>query len=320
MRTYRRWYQEGQIRHDKRAKALRPMPSNKLTSDETAAIIAVCSEPRFASLPPTQIVPTLLDEGIYHASESTFYRVLKAHSQLSHRGRSLAPRAYSAPQSFTATGPCQVFCWDITYLPSPVRGQFYYLYMIEDVYSRKIVGQEVYDHESGELAARLLQRTLIKEKCLHSGVVLHSDNGAPMKAQTMRMKAYELGVVTSYSRPRVSNDNPFAESLFKTCKYRSNWPTEGFNSLETARDWVLEFTHWYNTEHKHSQLRFVTPNERHTGEDKAILAKRKQTMESAKTLNLTRWGSREVRNCTPVPPTTLNPLKEPKSIDEMRVA
>lgn len=170
---------------------MRPIPSNKLTDNETATIIAVCNEPRFASLPPTQIVPTLLDEGIYHASESTFYRVLKAHNQLNHRGRSLAPKVSSKPESFTATGPCQVFCWDITYLPSPVRGQFYYLYMIEDVYSRKIVGWEVYDHESGELAAQLLQRTLIKEKCLHSGLVLHSDNGAPMKAQTMRMsKSY----------------------------------------------------------------------------------------------------------------------------------
>ena len=213
-----------------------------------------------------------------------------------------------------------MFCWDITYLPSPVRGQFYYLYMIEDVYSRKIVGWEVYDHESGELAAQLLQRTLIKEKCLHSGLVLHSDNGAPMKAQTMRMKAYELGVVTSYSRPRVSNDNPFAESLFKTCKYRPDWPTEGFSSLDSARQWVLRFTHWYNMEHKHSQLRFVTPNERHMGEDKVILANRKQTIESAKALNPARWGGREVRDCTPLPPTTLNPVKEPKSIDEMRVA
>lgn len=296
------------------------MPINKLTDNETATIIAVCNEPRFASLPPTQIVPTLLDEGIYHASESTFYRVLKAHNQLNHRGRSLAPKVSSKPQSFTATRPCQVFCWDITYLPSPVRGQFYYLYMIEDVYSRKIVGWEVYDHESGELAAQLLQRTLIKEKCLHSGLVLHSDNGAPMKAQTMRMKAYELGVVTSYSRPRVSNDNPFAESLFKTCKYRPNWPTEGFSSLDSARQWVLRFTHWYNMEHKHSQLRFVTPHERHMGEDKVILANRKQTIESAKALNPARWGGREVRDCTPVPPTTLNPVKEPKSIDEMRVA
>lgn len=106
-----------------------------------------------------------------------------------------------------------------------------------------------------------------------------------MNVQTMRIESYELGVVTSYSRPRVSNDSPFAKSLFKTCKYHPNWPTDGFNSLEDARLWVLKFTHWYNMKHKHSQLCFVTPNERHTGEDKVILAKRRQTIEAAKTIN-----------------------------------
>ncbi len=314
MRTYRRWYKAGHVNADKRPDAVRSAPKNKLTEAEQAAIIAVCNQPRFASLPPTQIVPTLLDEGVYHGSESTFYRVLGQHAQLAHRGRALAPRVSKAPQTFTATAPCQVFCWDITYLPSPVRGQFYYLYMIEDVYSRKIVGWEVHDCESGVLAAELLQRTLISENALHMGVVLHSDNGAPMKAQTMRMKAYELGVVTSYSRPRVSNDNPFAESLFKTCKYRPNWPTEGFKSLEAARDWVLSFTRWYNNEHKHSQLNFVTPSQRHTGEDKAILAKRKQTMKQAKEANPIRWGCQDIRNCEPVGPTALNPVKEPQKI------
>jgi len=314
VRTYRRWYKAGQVSADLRPDAVRQAPKNKLTETEQAAIIAVCNQPRFASLPPTQIVPTLLDEGIYHGSESTFYRLLKQHDQLKHRGRSPAPSASKAPQTFTATGPGQVFCWDITYLPSPVRGQFYYLYMIEDVYSRKIVGWEVYDCESGALAAKLLERTLISENALHTGVVLHSDNGAPMKAQTMRMKAYELGVVTSYSRPRVSNDNPFVESLFKTCKYRPNWPTEGFKSLEAARDWVLSFTRWYNNEHKHSQLNFVTPNQRHTGEDKGILAKRKQTMQQAKAQNPIRWGSQNIRNCEPVEPTTLNPVKEPEKM------
>ena len=310
IRTYRRWYREGQVQQDKRAEAIRPVPANKMSASEQAAIIAVCNQPRFASLPPTQIVPTLLDEGIYHGCESTFYRVLKQHEQLAHRGRALAPRVSKAPTTFTATGPCQVFCWDITYMPSLVRGQFYYLYMIEDIYSRKIVGWEVYDHESGALAAKLLERTLISENALHTGVVLHSDNGAPMKAQTMRMKAYELGVLTSYSRPRVSNDNPFAESLFKTCKYRPNWPTDGFESLNAARDWVLSFMRWYNYEHKHSQLNFVTPHQRHTGEDKEILAKRLLTMEAAKDKNPMRWGTQEVRNCKPVGPTTLNPVKE----------
>ncbi len=320
LRTYRRWYREGQVKADRRPDATRPTPANKLTEAEQAKIIEVCNQAQFASLPPSQIVPTLLDQGEYYGSESTYYRVLKAHGQLHHRGRSLAPKGSAMPTTYTATGPCQVFCWDITYLASTVRGQFYYLYMLEDVYSRKIVGHEVYEAESGEHAAKLLEQTLLREKCLHSGVVLHSDNGAPMKSQTMRVKANELGVTTSYSRPRVSNDNPFAESLFRTCKYRPDWPSAGFKSLDEARDWVLKFTRWYNYEHKHSQLRFVTPHQRHTGQDKGILAQRKKRMEEAKTANPGRWGKREVRNCIPVGPTTLNPEKEPATQVEKKAA
>ena len=150
--------------------------------------------------------------------------------------------------------------------------------MIEDVYSRKIVGFEVYDREAGDLAAKLLERTLLNEKAIGTGVILHSDNGAPMKSQTLRMKAYELGVLTSYSRPRVSNDNPFAEALFRTVKYAPSFPEHGFDSLDNARVWVNGFVHWYNTEHKHSGLNFVTPNERHTLKDGDILARRESVL------------------------------------------
>lgn len=310
VRTYRRWYRDGQVTADSRPDAVRPVPVNKLSEEEQARILVVCNLEQFASLPPTQIVPALLDIGEYYGSESTFYRVLKAHDQLHHRGRSLAPKVRALPTTYTATGPGQVFCWDITYLPSTVRGQFYYLYMLEDLYSRKIVGHEVYEQESGEHAATLLEQTLLRENCLHRGVVLHSDNGAPMKSQTMRIKAYELGVTTSYSRPRVSNDNPFAESLFRTCKYRPDWPSAGFKTIDEARAWVLKFTRWYNYEHKHSKLRFVTPEQRHTGQDKEILANRKERIEEAKAANPSRWGKRDVRNCTPVGSTTLNPEKE----------
>ena len=320
LRTYRRWCQHGQVKADRRPDATRPTPANKLSEAEQAKIIEVCNQAQFASLPPSQIVPTLLDQGEYYGSESTYYRVLKAHGQLHHRGRSLAPKGSAMPTTYTATGPCQVFCWDITYLASTVRGQFYYLYMLEDVYSRKIVGHEVYEAESGEHAAKLLEQTLLREKCLHSGVVLHSDNGAPMKSQTMRVKANELGVTTSYSRPRVSNDNPFAESLFRTCKYRPDWPSAGFKSLDEARDWVLKFTRWYNYEHKHSQLRFVTPHQRHTAQDVALLAQRKERIETAKAANPNRWGKRAVRNCTPMGPTTLNPEKEPAKELEKQAA
>ncbi|WP_339779354.1 IS3 family transposase [uncultured Marinobacter sp.] len=309
LRTYRRWFREGEVQPDKRPEAVRPRPANKLSEAERQQILSTCNSARYESLPPSQIVPSLLDEGLYLASESSFYRILKAHNQLNHRGQSLAPQRSREATTHHASGPCEVWCWDITYCASTVRGQFYYLYMFEDVYSRKIVGYEVYETESGDYAAGLLQRCLLREQCLHRPLVLHSDNGAPMKAQTMKAKLEELGVLPSYSRPRVSNDNAFSESLFRTLKYRPGWPSSGFNSLEEARRWVDRFVNWYNHEHKHSKLRFVTPHERHSGEDAAILAQRQRVLEQAKKRTPGRWGRRPIRNCEPVGSTTLNPEK-----------
>ncbi|SDS43698.1 Transposase InsO and inactivated derivatives [Halopseudomonas litoralis] len=310
LRTYRRWYRDGAVQQDKRPTAIKPAPANKLAAEERTGIIELCNSPAYSRLPPSQIVPDLLDKGTYVASESTFYRVLRAAGQLHHRGHSLAPQRRREPSTHQADGPCEVWCWDITYCPSTVRGQFYYLYLFEDLYSRKIVGYEVYEAESGEHAAQLLQRCLLREQCLHQPLVLHSDNGAPMKAQTMKAKLEELGVLPSYSRPRVSNDNAFIESLFRVLKYRPQWPSSGFASLSEARVWVERFVIWYNTEHRHSKLNFVTPQQRHDGEDAALLAQRKTVLEQAKQSNPSRWGTRSVRNCDPAGPVTLNPEKE----------
>lgn len=204
-------------------------------------------------------------------------------------------------------------------MPSTVRGQFYYLYLIEDIYSRKIVGYEVYDKEAGDLAAKRLERTLLNENAIGAGVVLHSGNGAVMKSQTLRMKAYELWVLTSYSRPRVSNDNPFAESVFRSVKYAPSFPEYGFDSLETARVWVNDFVSWYNNEHKHSGLNFVTPNERHTLKDAQVLARRELVLLKAKQANPVRWNGRNVRNCSPVPPTALNPVRPSKRVEASEI-
>ena len=267
LRTYRRWYRDGMVQQDKRPIAIRPTPANKLSVQERAAILDQCNHPKYSHLPPSQIVPDLLDHGVYIASESSFYRVLSERGQLHHRGRSQAPQHRRKPTTHLAYGPCEVWCWDITYCPSRVRGQFYYLYLFEDIFSRKLVGYEVHETESAEQAAQLLQRSLLREQCLYKPPVLHSDNGAPMKAQTMKAKLEALGVLPSSSRPRVSNDNAYIESVFRVLKYRPQWPSSGFASLEEARQWVDQFVHWYNTEHKHSQLNFVTPQQRHTGED-----------------------------------------------------
>lgn len=316
LRTWRRWRREGEVVADQRSIAQRPTPQNKLTQAERKAIVAVCNEPKYASLPPSQIVPDLLDRGIWIASESSFYRILKSEGQLNHRGRSQAPRKSLLPTSHTATGANELWSWDITYLATRTRGQFYYLYLFEDVFSRKIVGYEVHAEESGEHAAELIQRCLLREQCFRKPMVLHSDNGAPMKSQTLKVKLEELGITRSHSRPRVSDDNPFPEALFRTLKYRPHWPSSGFESLDDAREWVEKFVHWYNHEHRHSKINFVTPAERHAGLDHAVLKRRKEILEAARARTPERW-SRTVRNCEPIGPVVLNPEKNK---DVMRTA
>lgn len=313
LRTYRRWYKQGDVQMDKRPDSHHPEPANKLTSKEKKVILAVCNEVEYANLPPSQIVPLLLDKGIYYASESSFYRLLKTEGQLNHRGRALAPKKSKKPTTHVATKANQVWTWDITYLASPVKGIYYYLYLFMDIYSRKIVGYEVHEKECGTLASELVQRCLLKEQCFNQPLVLHSDNGAPMKARTMKAKLEELGILTSYSRPRVSNDNPFSEALFRTLKYDGSWPSSGFSNVSNARDWVQRFADWYNHQHKHSQLNFVSPAERHADLDTGILAKRRLVLEAAKEAKPHRWSG-NIRNCEPIGEVFLNPDK-PKNVD-----
>jgi transposase InsO family protein len=212
-RTARRWIVEGVVRVDQRPGALRPTPRNKLSDQERQAVLDVCHSEEFASLPPSQIVPRLADQGRYVASESSFYRVLRAEGQQHHRGRAKSPVPRKPPASYRATGPCQVWTWDITWLPGPIAGMFFYLYLIVDIFSRKIVGWEVYGRESAEYASIVVRRAVWSENCLTSPLVLHADNGSPMKGATLKVTLEHLGVTASYSRPRVSNDNPFSEAL-----------------------------------------------------------------------------------------------------------
>jgi len=297
------------VRVDQRTVITKGSPKNKLSSLDHALMLEVCNQAPYASLPPSQIVPRLADEGRFIASESSFYRLLKAENQLNHRGRSKASEKKKRPTTHIATGPNQVWSWDISYLPSNVIGKFHYLYLIADIFSRKIVGWEVHDVESGELAAELIQRAVIAEHCFQKPLVLHSDNGSPMKSYTFQAKLYDLGITTSHSRPRVSNDNPFSESLFRTLKYCPQWPSQGFATLAIARDWVSEFVKWYNNEHRHSSIKFVTPSQRHNSDDKAILEKRHQLYKEAKAKNPERWSG-ETRNWVPVGNVTLNPERD----------
>ena len=315
LRTYRRWFKKGTMQQDKRPDVVYQPPANKLSETERQQILDVCNQGEYSNLPPSQIVPKLLDKGCYLASESTFYRILKAEGQLTHRGKARAPQKRHKLTSYCANKHNQVWSWDITYLPSRVKGQFFYLYMYEDIYSRKIVGQEVYDKECGELASQLLQRNLLREQCFTKPPVLHSDNGAPMKSLTMKSKMEELGVVSSHNRPRVSNDNPYSESLFRTMKYCPKWPSTGFTGLEEARNWVSKFTDWYNNEHLHSKLRYITPNERHQGKDSEILSRRKQVMTDFRGAHPYRFSG-ELRNFEPIGAVYLNPDREPVNLEK----
>ncbi|HFI3432774.1 TPA: IS3 family transposase, partial [Escherichia coli] len=243
VRTLQRWTNGKVITTDRRSDTVNRSPRNKLSEAERLRILELCNSPEFASLPPNVIVPTLADRGIYIASESSFYRVLKSANQLKKRSRECQ---YKRPDVLRAVAPNQVWSWDISYLPSGVRGQHFYLYMIVDIYSRKIIAAEVFASESGKHAAELLQRAIWNEKCSSSNLVLHSDNGAPMRSYTLLAKMYALGVLSSYSRPRVSNDNPYSESLFRTLKYCPWWPENGFRTINDARIWVNRFVNWYN--------------------------------------------------------------------------
>ena len=290
LRTYQRWTRGGgNGKADGRKGSRRTAPSNKLSEEERQQILVVANSAEFASSPPSQIVPTLADRGEYLASESTIYRVLKAEAQQHHRGRA-KKQSTRVVTSHCATEANRLWAWDITWLPAGVKGLYFYWYMVLDVYSRKIVGHEVQVAESAKLASLLLRKASLAEGLAGREVVLHSDNGSSMKGATMLATLEKLGIMPSFSRPRVSNDNAYAESLFRTCKYRPNYPSKPFNSVEEAREWTLKFVQWYNHQHKHSGLKFVTPAQRHDGRDTAILRHREQVYETAKKRHPERWS------------------------------
>ena len=280
-------------------------PATALTATERATILAVVNSTAYRDLSPHQIVPQLADAGRYLASESTIYRLLRAERLLQHRGRAKAP-VRRPPRAHVATGPNQLWSWDITYLKTPVRGVFAYLYLMLDVWSRKIVGWAVHDSEGAEQAAALFRAICHAQHLDPHGIVLHADNGSPMKGATMVRTLERLGVLASFSRPGVSNDNAYSEALFRTLKYCPAYPRQPFADLAVARVWVEAFVVWYNTQHLHSAIRFVTPEDRHTGRDLARLRARSAVYTRARRRRPGRWSG-TVRNWTPIAAVRLNP-------------
>ena len=309
LRTLQRWKSSRYKDGDGRPLAIREPPANKLTDEEQSKVLEICHSREFGHLPPSQIVPRLADKGEYICSESSFYRILKKQGELMHRGRNKR-REKSRPQStHCAKNPCEVWSWDITWLPGPAKGVFFYLYLIMDVYSRKIVGWEVYEEESSEHARDLIHKTLLKEGCIGSPLVIHSDNGSPMKGATLLELLHKLEIEPSYSRPRVSNDNAYSESLFRTIKYSPEYPSRGFMDISLSRDWVLKFVRLYNQESRHSSIKFLTPEERHTGKDEDILSKRDEVYCQARLRHPERWSG-NTRNWEPIKEVWLNPEQE----------
>ena len=288
VRTIQRWLKHGLEGGEDGRRGPKTTPANKLSDVERAQIIELVTSAEFRDLPPSQLVPRLADMGIYVASESTIHRLLKQHSLNAHRGRHRQAKN-TKPREHCATGPNQVWCWDITYLRAPTRGAFFYLYLFLDVWSRKIVGWRVHDREDNELSAKAFVEICEAEGADPKKLVLHSDNGGPMKGATMVATLESLGVTRSLSRPSVSNDNPFVESTFRTVKGHPSFPDKPFESLEAASTWVAEFVAWYNEEHRHSGISFVTPGQRHTGVHEALLEHREHVYAAAKARHPERW-------------------------------
>ena len=307
-RTVERWRsspQVGDLRYGPHHR-----PSNALASAEEAQVVTVLTSSRYAGVSPKQLVPQLADEGLYLASESTMYRLQRRHGLRRKRRMTARTHVTRASPVHRATGPNQVWSWDITWLPTTVRGLYLYLYFIMDVWSRRIVGWQIAERESADVAAELISRTCSEGNVDPRGLVLHSDNGKAMRGSTMISTLQWLGVIPSFSRPHVSDDNPYSEALFRTLKHTPAYPGLPFADLTSADRWVGRFVDWYNLKHRHSAIRYVTPDQRHHGHDRAVLAQRHALYERMRRANPERWSG-ATRNWSPVASVILNPERAP---------
>lgn len=298
-KTINTWRRKGL--QDRRKGSPRFVP-HRLTGEEEELILKVCNSATYCDLPPAMIVALLAQEGSYIASESSLYRVLRKNQLLSHRQESKAPRKGKQPDRIEVTGPNQVWSWDITWLKTEVKGLFFYAYTVIDVYDRSIVGWTIEDQESDYHAHRLFSR-IIRDLKVHPEVI-HSDNGNPMRGMTLAAFLDSLFITRSYSRPRISNDNPFIESWHKTLKYSIGYP-DTFPSIEEARVWYANFINWYNTKHLHSALGYVTPEQKRNGKSEELYSKRNETIALARLANPDRWRTGRVKEYSSLPVKTV---------------
>lgn len=280
-----------------------------MTEPERQQTLDVLNLPRFVDKAPAQIVHTLLDEGVYLCSERTMYRIMGDHEQVKERRDHARQPQYAKPE-LVATRPNQVWCWDITRLKTFVKGQYLYLYLILDMFSRFAVGWMLAHHENARLARRLIGESTFREGIQPKDLVLHSDRGKPMIAHTTQRLLEKLDITPSFNRPRVSNDNPYAESAFKTLKYSPACP-DRFVGMTDARPWAQNLLHYYCYDHKHSGLAYLTPHQVHRGLAGQVVDQRNQTLAAAYALHPERFPNG--KPTAPIPPTEVWINKPPQS-------
>jgi putative transposase len=254
-------------------------PVRKLSEAERAEVRSLLNSARFVDQAPREVYASLLDEGRYLCSVRSMYRILAEHDEVRERRDQLRHPNYTKPE-LLATGPNQVWSWDITKLMGPVKWSYFYLYTVLDIYSRYVVGWMIALQEAGHLAEKLIEATCQRQGILPGQLTLHADRGKPMLSKPLAFLLADLGVTKSHSRPYTSDDNPFSEAQFKTMKYRPDYP-ERFGSLLAARDWGQAFFHWYNCEHHHSALGLLTPADVHLGRAAEVLQQRQIVLQQA---------------------------------------
>jgi len=276
--------------------APRPAPPRTLSVIERQEILDILHTDRFVDKAPTEVYATLLDEGTYHCSVRTMYRILDGSGEVRERRDQAQHPHYKAPE-LLATAPNQVWSWDITKLLGPVKWSYFYLYVILDIFSRYVVGWMIAPHESSTLAKRLIAETCEKQNVLPGQLTIHADRGSSMKSKPVALLLADLGITKSHSRPHVSDDNPYSESQFKTLKYRPGFP-DRFGSIQDGRAFCQDFFPWYNCEHRHSGIGLLTPEVVHYGQAEAVTSQRQIVLASAFEAHPDRF----VRGL-PVPPT-----------------
>ena len=306
-RSLQRWKRHGTS--DRRKGAAKRVP-RALVPAERQLIAEVACSPAYRDHTPYVIVATLLELGLYLASVSSFYRILRERKLLAHRSETAPRQPRPAPPERVASGPNQVYTWDITYLKSVVRGIFFYAYLVIDIWDRSIVGWAVHGEERSEHSEELFRTLKVRHQ--FRGLFTHSDNGGPMKGGTM----LELGITPSFSRPRVSDDNPYSESLFSTMKRTVGYP-EAFDCVSAAREWLGRFVDWYNQEHRHSSIGWVTPHQKRFGEDHALFDQRNRALDEAYAAHPERW-SRPPQQWTQEAQVVLNPAERGKKFSKNR--